>query len=133
MKHSLASPSSAAEVMTKKYVDGVPLTRQEKIWKREGIELSSAILANWVIQASQTWLKPLYRRLKKTLLESDVIHADETVIQVLKKDGKKASSHSRMWVFVSPERSARQVRCFEYHPDRKVFEPRSFWMVSTAA
>ena len=119
--------------MTKKYVDGVPLTRQEKIWKREGIELSSAILANWVIQASQTWLKPLYRRLKKTLLESDVIHADETVIQVLKKDGKKASSHSRMWVFVSQERSARQVRCFEYHPDRKVFEPRSFWMVSTAA
>ena len=37
MKHSLASPSSVAEVMTKKYVDGVPLTRQEKIWKREGI------------------------------------------------------------------------------------------------
>ena len=119
MKHSLASPSSVAEVMTKKYVDGVPLTRQEKIWKREGIELSSATLANWVIQTSQMWLKPLYRRLKKTLLESDVIHADETVIQVLKEDGKKASSQSRMWVYVSPERSGKAVRYFEYQPDRK--------------
>ena len=102
MKHSLASPSSVAEVMTKKYVDGVPLTRQEKIWKREGIELSSATLANWVIQTSQNWLKPLYRRLKHALLESTVIHADETVVQVLKEDGKKASSQSRMWVYASP-------------------------------
>ena len=32
MKHSLASPSSVADVMVKKYVDGLPLYRQEKIW-----------------------------------------------------------------------------------------------------
>ena len=118
MKHSLASPSSVAEVMTKKYVDGAPLTRQEKIWKREGIELSSATLANWVIQTSQNWLKPLYRRLKHALLESTVIHADETVVQVLKEDGKKASSQSRMWVYASPERGGKPIRCFEYQPDR---------------
>lgn len=119
MKHSLASPSSVAEVMTRKYVDGVPLARQEKIWKREGIELSRATLANWVIQTSQTWLKPLYRRLKKALLESGVIHADETVVQVLKEDGKAPSAQSRMWVYASPPRSGKPVRYFEYQPDRK--------------
>ena len=119
MKHSLASPSSVAEVMTRKYVDGVPLARQEKIWKREGIELTRATLANWVIQTSQTWLKPLYRRLKKALLESGAIHADETVVQVLKEDGKAATSQSRMWVYVSPPRSGKPVRYFEYQPDRK--------------
>ena len=126
MKHSLASPSSVAEVMTKKYVDGVPLTRQEKIWKREGIELSNATLANWVIQPSQTWLKPLYRRMKKALLESPVIHADETVVQVLKEDGKKASSQSRMWVYVSPERCDKPIRYFEYQPDRKGIRAAEF-------
>ena len=126
MKHSLASPSSVAEVMTKKYVDGVPLARQEKIWKREGIELSRATLANWVIQTSQTWLKPLYRRLKKALLESGVIHADETVVQVLKEDGKKASSQSRMWVYASPLRCGKPVRYFEYQPDRKGSRAASF-------
>lgn len=119
MKHSLASPSSVAEVMTKKYVDGVPLARQETIWKRAGIELTRGTLANWVIQTSQTWLKPLQRRLKKALLESSVIHADETVVQVLKEDGKKASSQSRMWVYASPPRSGKQVRYYEYQPDRK--------------
>ena len=48
MKHSLASPSTVADVMTKKYVDGLPLARQEKIWARQGVELSRATLANWV-------------------------------------------------------------------------------------
>ena len=45
LKHSLASPSTVADVMTKKYVDGVPLARQEKIWARQGVELSRATLA----------------------------------------------------------------------------------------
>ena len=54
MKHSLASPSTVADVMTKKYVDGVPLARQEKIWARQGVELSRATMANWVIQCAQS-------------------------------------------------------------------------------
>ena len=54
MKHSLASPSSVADIMAKKYADGLPLARQEKIWAREGVELSRATMSNWVIQCSQT-------------------------------------------------------------------------------
>ena len=104
--------------MTRKYVDGLPLYRQEKIWAREGIALSRATMANWVIQTTQTWLKPLYRRLKKHLLESRVIYADETVVQVLKEEGKPASSESRMWVYGSGERGGRPMRFFEYQPDR---------------
>ncbi len=118
LKHSLASPSTVADVMTRKYVDGLPLYRQEKIWAREGVALSRATMANWVIQTAQTWLKPLYRRLKKHLLESRVIYADETVVQVLKEDGKPASSESRMWVYGSEERGGRPIRFFEYQPDR---------------
>lgn len=58
MKHSLASASTVANVMTQKYVGGLPLARQEKIWEREGICLSRATMSNWVIQCAQTWLKP---------------------------------------------------------------------------
>ena len=118
LKHSLASPSTVANVMTRKYVDGLPLYRQEKIWAREGVALSRATMANWVIQTAQTWLKPLYRRLKKRLLDSRVIYADETVVQVLKEDGKPASSESRMWVYGSEERGGRPIRFFEYQPNR---------------
>lgn len=118
LKHSLASPSTVADVMARKYVDGLPLYRQEKIWAREGIALSRATMANWVIQTAQTWLKPLYRRLKRHLLDSRVIYADETVVQVLKEDGKPASSESRMWVYASNDRGGRPIRFFEYQPDR---------------
>lgn len=118
MKHSLASPSTVADVMTKKYVDGLPLARQEKIWAREGVTLSRATLANWVIQCSQTWLKPVYRHLKRYLLEDPVIHADETVVQVLKEEGKSPTSESRMWVYASSQRSGTPIRYFEYQPSR---------------
>lgn len=126
MKHSLASASSVADIMTKKYVDGLPLARQEKIWAREGVELSRATMANWIIQCTQTWLKPLYRHMKQQLLTQSVIHADETVVQVLKEDDKPATSESRMWVYASGERSQTPVRIFEYQPDRSGKRPESF-------
>ena len=126
MKHSLASPSTVAYIMTQKYVDGLPLARQEKIWAREGISLSRATMANWVIQCSQTWLKPLYKHMKQELLTHSVIHADETVVQVLKEDNKPATSESRMWLYASGERSKTPVRIFEYQPDRSGKRPESF-------
>ena len=112
--------------MTKKYVDGVPLARQEKIWARQGVELSRATLANWVIQCAQTWLKPLYKEMKQQFLAQDVIHADETMVQVLKEDGKTAASESRMWLYASGAYSTSQIRIFEYQPDRSGKRPESF-------
>ena len=80
--------------------------------------MSRATMANWVIQCSQTWLKPLYKHMKQRLLEQSVIHADETVVQVLKEDGKPATSESRMWLYASAALLRHQVRLFEYQPDR---------------
>jgi transposase len=118
MKHSMASPSSVADVMTKKYVNGMPLYRQEQDWKRRGIELGRNTLANWVIQPTNDWFMPLYKLLKQTLLEEPIIHADETRVQVLKEDGKPTTSQSEMWVYSSAPRSQRQIRYFDYQSSR---------------
>ena len=126
MKRSMASPASVADVMTKKYVDGLPLYRQEQIWKRNGIQLSRNTLANWVIQCSQGWLKPIYKRLKKHLLEEPLIGADETVVQVLKEPDRPATSDSRMWVYTSGSQAKRQIRIFEYQPTRGAEHPKRF-------
>lgn len=126
LKHSLASPSTVAYIMTQKYVDGLPLARQEKIWARDGVNLSRATMANWINQCSQTWLKPLYKHMKQRLLEQSIIHADESVVQVLKEEGKPATSESRMWLYASGERSRFQLRLFEYQPDRSGRRPESF-------
>ena len=117
MKRSLASPSSVAHVIYQKYVNSMPLNRQEKDWANQGVALSRATLANWIIRPSHDWLEPLYKALNQYLISELVIHADETVIQVLKEDGKKPSSESRMWVYASGK-SKTPVVLFEYQPTR---------------
>lgn len=118
MKHSMASPSSVADVMAKKYANGMPLYRQEQEWKRRGVELSRNTLANWVIRPTNDWFMPLYELLRQKLLQEHVIHADETHLQVLKEDGKPATSQSEMWVYASAPRSKRQIRYFDYQSSR---------------
>jgi len=118
MKHSMASPSSVADVMAKKYANGMPLYRQEQEWKRLGVELSRNTLANWVIRSTNDWFIPVYELIKQTLLKEPVIHADETHLQVLKEDGKAATSQSEMWVYASAPRSERQIRYFDYQCSR---------------
>ena len=77
---SLASPSAVAYIMSSKYVDGLPLYRQEQQWARLGIELSRQTMANWVIYAAEKWLSPLYDRLHQHLLKRDILQADETTL-----------------------------------------------------
>ena len=101
LNHSLASANSVANVMYQKYVNAMPLYRQEKIWKDLGINLSRATLANWIIRCSEDYFTPIIERLHEELLSRDIAHADETSIQVLKEDGKKPTSTSYMWLYRS--------------------------------
>ncbi|ACV62308.1 transposase IS66 [Desulfofarcimen acetoxidans DSM 771] len=126
IKRSLASASTVAHVMYKKYVNGMPLYRQEKDWANQGVILSRATLANWIIRAAIDWLVPLWETMKCHLLKQAVIHADETVIQVLKEEGKKPSSESRMWVYCSGNTGDSPVVLFEYQPTRSGEHARRF-------
>ena len=74
IEKGLASPSAVAYVMTLKFVDGVPLYRQEQHYARLGIDLSRGVLSNWMIKGSE-WLEMIYDRLKQNLLEQEVLHA----------------------------------------------------------
>ena len=112
------SRSLATDVLTRKYADGLPLYRQEQIWKRQGLQLKRGTMANWVIQLSNRYFRRLWKRMKEKLLKQGVIHADETVIQVLKEDGRSPTSESRMWVYASSKRADIQVRIFEYRDSR---------------
>ena len=73
---SLASPSAVAHIMAQKYVEAVPLYRQEQSWSRLGVELSRQTMANWVVQGADRWLAPLYERMHELLLRRNILHAD---------------------------------------------------------
>ncbi len=50
IEKGLASPSAMAYVMTLKFVEGVPLYRQEQHFERMGVELSRGLMSNWMLR-----------------------------------------------------------------------------------
>lgn len=126
MPHSLASAGSVAEVVTQKYINSVPLYRQEDIWKNLGIELSRATMANWVIYGAENYLKPIADKLKESLLARDILHVDETTVQVLKEDGKKPETKSYMWVYRSGNDGRKPIVIYDYKPSRDGNIPKEF-------
>ncbi|GMA59306.1 hypothetical protein GCM10025858_38090 [Alicyclobacillus sacchari] len=122
---SLATPEAVAYVMTKKFVDGMPLYRQEQQFARHGYPLSRQTLANWVVYAAETWLEPLYAKLRQVLLAQRYLHADETTLQVLHEAGRAAQTQSYMWVYRSGM-DGRPMVLYDYQETRSADHPRRF-------
>lgn len=97
LEKSMASPSVLAMLLTSKYADGLPLYRFEKVLSRHGIDIPRQTLARWVIRCGEQ-LQPVLNLMRDTLLDSPVIHCDETRVQVLKEPERDPSSQSWMWV-----------------------------------
>jgi transposase len=116
IEKSMASPSVLAMLLTTKYVDGLPLHRFEKVLARHGVDIPRQTLARWVIQCCEHF-QPLLNLMRDRLLESPVIHCDETRVQVLKEPDRDPTSQSWMWVQASgpPERP---VILFDYTTSR---------------
>ena len=124
--HSFASPELLAHVAYEKYCNGMPLYRQEKDFKGHEVILSRATMANWIIYAAKEWLTELYDKMKEELLAGKVIHADETVVQVLHEEGRKAKTQSRMWVYCAGEIGCKSNILFEYQPTRRGEHAKEF-------
>ena len=73
-------------------------------------------MANWIM-AAQHWLQHIYDRMMEVLLSQDIIFADETTLQVLQEDVKKAESQSYMWLFRSG-RYGPWIVLYEFQPSR---------------
>jgi transposase len=122
---SLASPSILSHVMCQKYVDSLPLYRQEQMFARLGYQLSRQTMANWMIYGAEQWLAPLFAALKVYLLRQSVLHADETTLQVLKEPDKSAEAKSYLWLYRTG-RGIAPVVLYEYQRTRGGEHPRNF-------
>ena len=117
IKNSLASPSIVAHIMQRKYVDAVPLYRQESQYKKFGLKLSRQTMANWMMISSNDWFRPLYNRMHQELLKRHIAHADETVLEVLNEPGREATTNSYMWVYLTG-RDDTPIVLYEYTQGR---------------
>lgn len=126
IQHSMASPSTVAWIMHQKFVNAMPLYRQEKEWKMLDIKLGRSTMSNWLIVSTRDWLMPLVDLMHKKLLTESHLHADETTVQVLNEESRKNTTKSYMWVYGTGKNSPIPIRIFEYQPGRSGKYPQKF-------
>ena len=126
IKGSAASAASIAHIMVQKYMNGVPLYRQEMSFLNDGFFLSRQTMANWLIRASSDWFGPLYEQMRQSLLKEEILHADETVVQVLKEPGRSPHRESFMWLYRTGRYTETPAILYEYQETRSSAHPKRF-------
>ena len=119
-KHGLrgmVAPGTVAWVMYQKYMNALPLFRQERDWQQYGLNITRSTLSNWVI-GNTVFLEPIYSRLRQLLIQRKFAMADETPVQVLHEKDRRAQTQSYMWVFLSGEGDEKPIRLYKYSPTR---------------
>lgn len=111
----LLTEGALAWVITAKYQDSLPLYRQAALLGRLGGELSRATLATSVVRVGQA-VQPIVNLLRDQLLEADLIHGDETELQVLKEPGRSAHTKSYLWAQMSG--AGPPIHLFSYRDSR---------------
>ncbi len=123
---SNATPEAVAFVADEKFEMYSPLYRIEQMLNRRGIPLSRETMSNWLIIACMLWLKPIWELMKVLLLEAGILHADETTLQVLHEEGRKAQTKSYMWLYRTGRYAPQQLVLYEYQETRNAEHPKNF-------
>lgn len=105
-------------IIYEKYCNAMPLYRQEQDLRAHGVELSRTTMANRSIRIAEEKAKPVFDAMKAELLAGSVIHADETTVQVLHEEGRKAKTKSRMWVYCNAKADGKYMALYDYRPTR---------------
>ena len=113
-----------AQVLVAKYLDHLPLYRQESIFGRAGLAIPRSTLAAWVGQCG-VQLQPLVDALKAEMLASSVLHADETPVAML-KPGNGKTHRAYLWSYCTTTYSALRAVVFDFADSRSGQHLRDF-------
>ena len=122
IEKSTAGASLLAQVIVSKYADHQPLHRQEKIFQRQGVQISRKTMGGWLPMVAGLF-DPLYQTAKKILFESKVIGTDDTGVKVLDRKLPFARI-GRIWPYVGD--AHHPVILYDYTPTRGRDGPARF-------
>ena len=111
----LFTESALASIATGKYKFGMPIYRQAGLLRRFGGDISSNTVAASMVRVGLA-AQPVIDLMRDALLESGLMHADETTFQVLKEADRRPESKSYPWAQMSGAGPA--IRLFTYTPGR---------------
>ncbi len=115
---SYVSESLLAYILYRKYGLYIPLYRQEKDFFQQSAPIGRTSMANWIIKSSQKYIQPMYDYFHRELLKRQFLMMDETPVQVLKEDGRRAQSKSYFWLCRTGEDGLAPIILYNYTPTR---------------
>ena len=128
-RNSIATPALVASIINGKYTNALPLERQAKTYKMNGINLATNTMANWVIRSTDMYLSLIYDRMHELIYDSKVIHADETPVKVMRIDNAKIKNEKKtyMWVYRNrPFKGTHPIVLYDWQDSRRSDHPREF-------
>ena len=120
----LPTTSLLAQVLVAKYLDHLPLYRQEAIFERAGHLIARSTLAQWVGECG-VQLQPLVDALATELLRQPVLHADETPVAML-KPGHGKTHRAYLWSYCTTPFNPVKAVVFDFADSRGGQHVRSF-------
>lgn len=119
-----ANASLLAFIIVSKYVNHLPFYRIAQILERDGngIKIAESTLIDW-FNAACRLLEPLYGDMKKLVLSSYYLMADESPIKVLTKDKPGSTHKGYFWGYHAP---IDNIVIFEYQKGRGREGPKGF-------
>ena len=117
-----AGPGLLAYLITSRFCDHLPYHRQERIFERHGLRFSRQTTCDWARQLAEL-CRPLYELMAQLVLESAVLHSDDTPVKV--RDAHRKEQYlGRFWNYVGDPEHA--LIAFAYTPDRSRDGPAQF-------
>lgn len=98
----IVGPGLMAQMLIDKFVDHMPLFRQNERFKREGINIPSSTMSDWVAKGCQK-IEPIGLKLSQVIFKSGYLEADETTIKVQDKTKKGQAHLGYYWVYRAPD------------------------------
>lgn len=122
---AIAESSLLTHILLCKFIDHLPFYRQIQGFKRDyNWVVSKSTINDWVA-ACCTILWPLYERMKKEILSSQYIQADESPIKVLDPEKKGKTHQGYQWVYYAPSKG---IVVFHYRKGRGMHGPKELLM-----
>jgi transposase len=118
----LPGPGLLAHLIVSKFVDHLPLYRLERIYERQGVFLPRSTTCDW-LAACADLLRPLYKLMVAAVLQSRVIHTDDTPVKI--HDPPPGTTDiGRLWAYLAD--AEHHYNVFDFTPNRKRDGPQRF-------
>lgn len=122
IEKGLPGPGLLAHVVVNKYMDHLPLARQEGMFRRQGVELARSTMCDWMRRAAELVL-PLRRLMKQRALSSRAVQTDDMPVAVFDPELTRTRT-GRIWSYVGD--AANPFTVYDYTPTREGDGPSKF-------